>query len=143
MALAWSKDWLGGVSVACKEDPLFQEVAAVLNRSFTVIVRAEPDKGIDEDIWFGFHAPTMEKAFSGEEDVWETDYSLEGSYTEWHAVNEGLKGLVASLLGGSIALKRGSTSYLSMFVPAIERFFQLSREKTTEYLGEFQCVGAR
>jgi hypothetical protein len=143
MALAWSKDWLTGACLACREDPLFQEAAAVLNRSFTVIIRGEPAKGVDTDIWFGFHAPTMEKAFSGEENVWETDYSLEGPYTEWHAVNEGLKGLVACLLDGSIALRRGSTSYLSMFVPAIERFFQLSRQKTTDYLGEFQCVGAR
>ena len=43
-------------------------------------------------------------------------------YGDWRKVNEGEKGLVDSLLDGSIALT-GNTSYLAQFVPAIERFY--------------------
>jgi hypothetical protein len=63
---------------------------------------------------------------------------LHGTYADWHAINEGKKGLVASLLDQSISLYRGSTSYLAMFVPAVERFFELSRGNSDRYDGKFQ-----
>jgi hypothetical protein len=80
----------------------------------------------------------MDREFTGKENAWETDYFMEGTYADWHAINEGKKGLVASLLDQSISLYRGSTSYLAMFVPAVERFFELSRQNTDSYAGNFK-----
>jgi len=143
MALAWSQEWLEAQMKLCRDDPIFQEEAAPLNRSFTVCVRADPDHGVAEDTWWGVHIPTMEKAFWGEENTWDTDYALEGSYRVWHAVNEGKKGLVAVLLDQSMLLRRGSTSYLAMFVPAIERFLEISRSITDTYAGSYELVTPR
>lgn len=137
MALAWSAEWLELQMKTCREDADFQEEAEALDRSFTARVFADPDNGVPEDLVYGFHVPTMDRPFVGTDDAWDTDYLLEGSYQLWKDINEGRKGLVASLLDESMGLKRGSTSYLAMFVPAVERFFELSREVTTEYAGGY------
>jgi hypothetical protein len=80
----------------------------------------------------------MDKSFTGKENAWDTDYFMEGTYADWHAIKEGKKGLVASLLDQSISLYRGSTSYLAMLVPAVERFFELSRSNSDTYAGKYQ-----
>jgi hypothetical protein len=137
MPEAWSPEWLEAQMRACKEDAFFQEESAANNRSYTVHVLADPDNGVTKDYWWGFHVPSMEKSFTGKDNAWETDYFMEGAYHDWHAVNEGKKGLVASLLDQSISLYRGSTSYLAMFVPAVERFFELSRANSETYAGNY------
>ena len=139
MALAWSAEWLEEQVRSCKSDSEFQSEAEEMDRSYTAHVLADPARGVEHDYWFGFHVASMEKAFSGQANQWETDYFLEGSYADWYAVNEGEKGLVASLLDESIRLVRGSTSYLAMFVPAVERFFALSRENTDTYDGDYKA----
>lgn len=138
MPLAWTPEWLEEQMRSCREDKVFQEEADGNNRSYRVHVLADPDNGVDEDSWYGFAVPDMDREFTGQENAWETDYFMEGTYADWHAINEGKKGLVASLLDQSISLYRGSTSYLAMFVPAVERFFELSRQNTDSYAGNFK-----
>lgn len=137
MPTAWTQEWLDAQMQSCKDDAVFQDEAEALSRSFTVHVLSDPEDGVTEDFWWGFHVPSMDKEFTGEENAWDTDYFMEGTYAHWHAINEGKKGLVASLLDQSIALKRGSTSYLAMFVPAVERFFELSRDNADTYSGTY------
>ncbi len=138
MPQAWTPEWLEAQMRTCREDAVFQEEAAANNRSYTVHVLADPENGVTEDYWWGFHVPTMEKSFWGQENAWETDLFMEGTYADWYAINEGKKGLVASLLDQSVSLYRGSTSYLAMFVPAVERFFELSRGNSDSYAGTYE-----
>ena len=138
MPLAWTPEWLEAQMQSCRDDKVFQEEADGNNRSYTVHVLADPDNGVTDDYWWGFSVPAMDRQFTGQENAWETDYFMEGTYHDWHAINEGKKGLVASLLDQSISLYRGSTSYLAMFVPAVERFFELSRQNTDSYAGNFK-----
>lgn len=137
MAVAWSQEWLELQMKACLEHEEFQEEAEVLDRSFTAHVQADPENGVPEDLYYGFHVPTMSKAFVGKENAWDTDYFLTGTYQLWLDINEGNKGLVASLLDESMGLTRGSTSYLAMFVPAVELFFEISGSITTAYEGTY------
>ena len=133
MPQAWTQEWLEAQMQSCRDDKVFQEEADGNNRSYCVHVLADPENGVDDDYWWGFSVPLMDKAFTGKENAWDTDYFMEGTYADWHAINEGKKGLVASLLDQSISLYRGSTSYLAMFVPAVERFFELSRTNSDTY----------
>jgi hypothetical protein len=138
MPQAWTQEWLEAQMKSCQEDKVFQEEADGNNRSYSVHVLADPENGVDEEYWWGFSVPLMDKSFTGKENAWDTDYFMEGTYADWHAINEGKKGLVASLLDQSISLYRGSTSYLAMFVPAVERFFELSRANSDTYAGNYQ-----
>jgi hypothetical protein len=102
-------------------------------------VLADPDRGVPQDRFVGFDPPYMTETWTATENRNpDADYIIEGSYADWWAVNEGRKGLVASLLDQSIRLKAGSTSYIAMFVPGVDRWYQLSRSSTDSYEGDFK-----
>jgi hypothetical protein len=140
MARAWSEEWFAEQVEAAKQDPEFQEEAEDYERSTTMRVIADPENGVPEDLWHGFNPPTMDNVWWGLENrpVDDEQFLIEGTYAAWYDVNEGKKGLVASLLDQSIQLKKGSTSYIAMFVPAVERFYVLSKELTDSYDGNFK-----
>jgi hypothetical protein len=139
MAVAWSQDWHELHMKQCREDKEFQDEAEGYDRSVTIHVLADPDNGVEQEYWHGFNPPQMDQVWWGEENKpAETDYLIEGTYKDWWAVNEGKKGLVASLLDQSIKLKAGNTSYIAMFVPAVERFYELSRQLTDSYDGNYK-----
>ncbi len=139
MALAWSKEWFEQHMEQCRKDPEFQDEAEGWDRTVTIHVLADPANGVDEELWHGFNPPYMNEVWLGKENSPDgTDYLIEGTYKDWWAVNEGKKGLVASILDQSIQLKAGSTSYIAMFVPAVERFYELSRQITDSYQGNFK-----
>lgn len=140
MTIAFGKEWFEKQIALAQQDKTFQDECEGLDRSFACHVLADPDNGVAEDYWWGFYAPPMEPHFWGAENVPETDYVLEGDYGIWHQINEGRKGLVASLLDETLLLRKGSTPHLAMFVAAVERFFELSREITTGYHGRYETT---
>ncbi|MGH8998304.1 MAG: hypothetical protein ACRDY7_02830 [Acidimicrobiia bacterium] len=140
MALAWSREWHDQHMKQCREDKEFQDEAEGYDRTVTIHVIADPGNGVEKDNWHGFNPPQMTEVWWGEENrpATPSDYIIEGSYRDWWAVNEGKKGLVASLLDQSIKLTAGNTSYIAMFVPAVERFYVLSRNITDSYEGDYK-----
>jgi hypothetical protein len=68
---------------------------------------------------------------------------MEGKYESFHRVNEGIVGLVPALMDQEILLPKGSISYLARFLPAIERYFQQSRQQTDSYPGDFEVADQR
>jgi hypothetical protein len=141
MALAWSEEWFTTQMELAKKDKDFQEEAEDYERLTTMHILADPENGVPEDQWHGFNPPSMDKCWWGLDNrpaEADEDYIIEGTYADWHAVNEGTKGLVASLLDQSLLLRKGSTSYIAMFVPAVERFYEISRELTDSYDGDYK-----
>jgi len=130
--------WLDAQCAACKGDSKFQEGATKLNRSFTVHITPNPEKGVTDDYWWGFKVPEMSQPFTGKDGVWDTDYLLEGDYETWYKVNEGIEKMVPLLMNKKIAVPKGSVSYIARFVPVVERYWELSRALTTSYAGEFK-----
>src|SRR5258708_5230675 len=106
MAVAWSQDWHELHMKQCREDKEFQDEPGVSAGSVPLQVLPDRDNGTWEENWHGFNPPQMDHVWWGEENKpAETDYLIEGTYKDWWAVNEGKKGLVASLLDQSIKLK--------------------------------------
>lgn len=139
MALAWSSEWMQIEAEKCKADEQFQDEAEGYDRSVVLHILADPDRGVPQDRFVGFNPPYMTEIWAAEENQNPgADYIIEGTYQDWWAVNEGKKGLVASLLDESILLRSGKTSYIAMFVPAVDRFFELSRSFTSEYEGDYK-----
>lgn len=139
MTLAWSQDWMDKEVAGCQADAHFNDEAEAFDRSVVLHILADPERGVAQDRWVGFNPPYMTETWTGTENKNpNADYVIEGTYQDWWAVNEGKKGLVASLLDQSILLRAGSTSYIAMFVPGVDRFFDISRELTTEYEGDYK-----
>jgi hypothetical protein len=139
MARAWTEEWMLKQQESCQADAEFQDEAEGYDRSVVLHVLADPDRGVDADHFVGFNPPYMTEVWAaGENRNRGADYLIEGTYQDWWAVNEGKKGLVASLLDQSILLRSGKTSYIAMFVPAVDRFFTISRGFTDAYAGDFK-----
>lgn len=139
MARAWSQEWLDLQAEKCKVDPHFIDEAEGFDRVVVMHILADPDKGVEKDQWVGFNAPQMTDNWIGDENKNPgADYIIEGTYQDWWAVNEGTKGLVASLLDQSILLRAGKTSYIAMFVPGVDKFYEISRSNTDSYHGDYK-----
>jgi hypothetical protein len=139
MARAWTQEWMLKEQELCQADSEFQEEAEGYDRTVVLRVLADPERGVDAEHFVGFNPPYMTEVWaSGENQNPGADYLIEGTYQDWWAVNEGKKGLVASLLDQSILLRSGKTSYIAMFVPAVDRFFTISRGCTDSYDGDYK-----
>jgi hypothetical protein len=140
MARAWTEEWMLKQQELCKADPEFQDEAEGYDRTVVLHIVADPERGVAQDHFVGFNPPYMTEVWAAEENKNPgVDYLIEGTYQDWWAVNEGKKGLVASLLDQSILLRAGKTSYIAMFVPAVDMFFTLSRGHTDSYDGDFKA----
>ena len=139
MARAWTEEWMLKQQEVCQASAEFQDEADGYDRVTVLHILADPAKGVEKDHFVGFNPPTMTTVWASDknEDP-NADYIIEGTYQDWWAVNEGKKGLVASLLDQSILLRAGKTSYIAMFVPAVDRFYQISRGHTDSYEGDYK-----
>ena len=138
MALAWSREWMDAQQARCRADELFNDDADGFDRFFVMHVLADPDSGVPQDRWVGFNPPQLDDFWVAEENLRpDSDYVVRGTYADWWAINEGRKGLVASLLDQSIELIKGNTSYIAMFVGGADRFYEISRSVTTAYEGDY------
>ncbi len=139
MALAFTEEWVQELAKLCHTDEEFAEEAEGFDRTVVLHILADPDRGVEKDRWVGFNPPQMTELWAGDSNQNEgADYIIEGTYADWHAVNERTKGLVASLLDQSILLRAGKTSYIAMFVPGVDRFFELSKTITDAYDGDYE-----
>jgi len=141
MARAWSEEWVRRQGELCKADKEYLEEVEGWERTVVMHVLADPERGVPNDLFVGFDPSHMDNLWTGGENRQpDADYLIEGTYQDWWAVNEGTKGLVASLLDQSILLRAGKTSYIAMFVPAVDRFYTISRGHTSSYDGDFKRV---
>jgi hypothetical protein len=140
MPRAFTQEWVEELAKRCHTDEEFNEEADGFDRTVTLHILADPDRGVLEDRWVGFNPPQMTDLWAGadNEKATTSDYIIEGTYADWHAVNERTKGLVASLLDQSILLRAGKTSYIAMFVPGVDRFYELSKTITDSYDGDYE-----
>jgi len=140
MARAWTEEWMLEQQKVCQGSAEFQDEADGYDRTTVLHILADPARGVDKDHFVGFNPPTMTEVWASETNqAPDADYVIEGTYQDWWAVNEGKKGLVASLLDQSILLRAGKTSYIAMFVPAVDMFFTLSRGFTDSYDGDYKA----
>ena len=139
MSRAFTQEWVEELAKLCHTDDEFVEESEGFDRTVTMHILADPDRGVEKDRFVGFNPPQMTELWAADtNENPSADYIIEGTYADWHAVNERTKGLVASLLDQSILLRAGKTSYIAMFVPGVDRFYELSKGITTSYDGDYE-----
>lgn len=141
MAHAFTSEWVEELGTLCHSDQIFLDEADGFDRSVVMHVLADPARGVEKDRWVGFNSPQMDKLWAGDENQDpDADYIIEGAYADWHAVNERTEGLVASMLDECLVLLAGNTSYIAMFVPGVDRFYELSKQITDSYDGDYKSA---
>ncbi len=144
MAEGFSEEWARNLSKVQESDTDFQQKVDKLNRSFDVHILPSPEHGVTEDRYFSISFPSCGYHWGKAPAPWgESEYEMEGKYESFYRVNEGIVGLVPALMEQDILLPKGSISYLARFLPAIERYFALSRQETDSYPGDFELSDQR
>ena len=144
MAQGFTADWGKALNEAISNDADFKEKIAKFGKTVMAKISPSPEHGVTEEIVFGFDFDNFEYYFGEGQAFYDTvDYVFEGDYESWYNVNEDIKGLVPSMMDESVEVTKGSVSYVARFLPAIERYFWLSRSVTDSYAGDFKPVAAR
>lgn len=144
MPEGFTPEWGKALNEKIRTDEDFREKVAKFKKTVMARVAPSPEKGVTEPIVFGFDFENCEYYFGEGHAFYDTvDYIFEGAYEDWYNVNEDIKGLVPSMMDQSVEVTQGSVSYVARFLPAIEKYFAMSRSVTDSYAGDFKPVAAR
>lgn len=118
------------------EDSTYAELARDLKESYTLVMQAEPNKGVKETLVLGFEIANgkMTEAWRGER---KTTFILSASYGAYVDILTGKLNVTKAFITRKLKIK-GSLARLLKTSKATERFVDVLRTIPTEFEGEYQ-----
>ncbi|MFW9976228.1 MAG: SCP2 sterol-binding domain-containing protein [Candidatus Thorarchaeota archaeon] len=116
-------------------DKEYADLASNVKDSYTLVLQAEPDKGIKETMIVGFEIKEgkMVDIWSGER---ETSYILSAPYRVWVDILVGKIGANRAFITRKLSIK-GNMPRLLKTAKATDRLVTLLREIPTEFHGDY------
>ena len=116
-------------------DEEYAKLASGVEDSYTLVLQAEPDKGVPETRVVGFEIKKgkMTDIWSGERD---TSYILSAQYRVWVDILLGKIGANRAFITRKLSIK-GSMPRLLKTAKATDRLVALLREVPTEFHGDY------
>jgi putative sterol carrier protein len=117
-------------------DTEYAELAASVDDSYTLVLQAEPDKGVNDTMIVGFEIKSgkMTDIWSGER---ETSFILSAPYRVWVDILLGKMGANRAFITRKLSIK-GNMPRLLKTAKATDRLVSLLREIPTEFHGDFK-----
>jgi len=116
-------------------DEEYLELAKDEYASYTFVIRAEPEKGVDRNLIIGY---TVEDGRIT--DIWlgerETDFTITGKYEVWIKVLLGKLGATKALMMRKLKVK-GNLLKLMKYTKPTLRWLEILRTIPTEFHGEY------
>jgi len=116
-------------------DEEYLELAKGEYASYTFVIRAEPEKGVDQDLVMGYTVADGKIV-----DIWlgerETDFTIAGKYEVWINVLLGKLGATKALMMRRLKVK-GNLLKLMKYTKPTLRWLELLRTIPTEFHGEY------
>ena len=116
-------------------DEKYLELAKEEYASYTFVIKAEPEKGVDRDLVIGY---TVEDGRIT--DIWlgerETDFTITGKYEVWIKVLLGKLGATKALMMRKLKAK-GNLLKLMKYTKPTLRWLEILRTIPTEFHGEY------
>jgi putative sterol carrier protein len=129
------KEYLKEVMERSNADEKYLELAKGENASYTFMIQAEPQKGIEKDIVLGY---TVEDGVTT--DIWlgerKTDFTISGKYGVWVNILTGKTGVTKAFLTRKLKV-RGNLMKILKMSKATERWLEILRTIPTEFHGEY------
>jgi len=118
------------------EDSHYKDLAKTVTDSYTLIMQAEPDKGISEPLVLGFEIEngTMTDVWRGDR---KTDFILQATYGNFVDILTGNLNITKAFLTRKLKIK-GNLARLLKTSKATERFVEVLQSIPTEFEGEYQ-----
>ena len=130
-----SKEYLKEVMKRSNADEKYLELTKGENASYTFVIQAEPQKGVEKDIILGY---TVEAGVTT--DIWlgerKTDFTISGKYGVWVNILTGKSGVTKAFLMRKLRV-RGSLMKILKLSAATERWLEILRTIPTEFHGEY------
>ena len=131
-----SNEYLTKFKERINADDEYEKLAKTVDDSYTLILQAEPDKGVNETLIVGFEIKEgkMTDLWSGER---ETSFILSAPYRVWVDILLGKIGANRAFITRKLKIK-GNMPRLLKTAKATDRMVQLLREMPTIFHGEFE-----
>ena len=130
-----SKEYLKEVMKRSNADKKYLELAKGENASYTFMIQAEPEKGVEKDIVLGY---TVEDGVTT--DIWlgerKTEFTISGKYGVWVNILTGKTGVTKAFLTRKLKI-RGNLMKILKMSKATERWLEILRTIPTEFHGEY------
>ncbi len=128
-------EYLSEVQLRTNEDEEYRRLAQDEHESFTLVLLAEPLKGVKEDIVVGFEVDGGQIS-----DIWrgerKTEFVLSGPYGVWVDILRGVLGPTRAFLMRKLRV-RGSMMRLLRTSDSTIRWVEILRTIPTEFEGDY------
>lgn len=131
-----SDEYLGNFKEKINTDEEYEKLASGVDDSYTLVLQAEPDKGIQETRVVGFEIKEgkMTDIWTGER---KTSFILSAPYRVWVDILLGKIGANRAFITRKLNIK-GNMPRLLKTAKATDRLVSLLRELPTEFHGEYK-----
>ena len=130
-----SPEYLEEVKKRTNSDEKYLELAKEENASYTFIIEAEPERGVDKTIIIGYI--TEQGRIT---DIWvgerPTDFVISGKYGVWVNILRGKMGVTRAFLTRKLKV-RGDLMKILKLSKATERWLEILRTIPTEFHGQY------
>lgn len=130
-----SLEYLEEVKKRTNNDQKYLELAKEENASYTFIIEAEPEKGVNNTITLGYNVEEgkITNIWLGEKN---TDFIISGKYGVWVDILLGNLGVTKAFLTRKLKV-RGNLMKLLKLSKATEYWLEILRKIPTEFHGEY------
>ncbi|MFQ5999201.1 MAG: SCP2 sterol-binding domain-containing protein [Candidatus Bathyarchaeia archaeon] len=130
-----SKEYLKEVMERTNADEKYLELAKEEIASYTFMIQAEPNKGVEKDIVLGYNVENgvMTDVWLGEK---KTEFTISGKYGVWVSILTGKTGVTKAFLMRKLKV-RGNLMKILKLAKATERWLEILRTIPTEFHGEY------
>lgn len=131
-----SEDYLTLFKERINSDDEYEKLAKTVDDSYTLILQAEPEKGVSDTMIVGFEIKEgkMTDLWTGERD---TSFILSARYRVWVDILLGKIGANRAFITRKLKIK-GNMPRLLKTAKATDRMVQLLRELPTTFHGEYE-----
>jgi len=130
-----SSEYLEEAKKRTNSDEQYLELAKDEYASYTFVIKAEPEKGVDKDMVIGYVVEDGRIA-----DIWigerKTDFTITGKYEIWVNVLLGKLGATKALMMRKLKVK-GNLLKLMKYTKPTLRWLEILRTIPTEFHGEY------
>ncbi|MGD2247581.1 MAG: SCP2 sterol-binding domain-containing protein [Candidatus Methanofastidiosia archaeon] len=130
-----SDEYLKEAQKRINEDSTYKDLAKTIEDTYTLVMKAEPDKGVPESVVLGFKISKGEMT-----DVWKgnkkSDFTLTASYGNFVDILTGNLNITRAFVTRKLKIK-GSLARLLKTSKATERFVEVLQSIPTEFEGEY------
>lgn len=138
MAVFPSDEWLQIYRDRINASPEYREAAATWEGAIAFVLEAEPDRGVQEDLWAWldlWHGECREARMVTPEEGSRAPYVIRAPYTRWKEVLAGDLDPVKGMMQGKLKL-RGDLPTIIRHVRAANELVHLTSTVPTEFLDE-------